>query len=85
MPSPVQANIVALNAVVEDARAGKAGRNFAVVTSEARSLAQRSAAAREIKDLIANSVGRVEAAPPWCSRRGTACGRWSSRLATSLP
>lgn len=76
-----QTNILALNAAVEAARAGEQGRGFAVVASEVRNLALRAAgAAKEIKDLITESVDKVD--------RGTAqaeeAGRTMQEIVSSI-
>ncbi|MGE8704166.1 MAG: methyl-accepting chemotaxis protein [Achromobacter sp.] len=76
-----QTNILALNAAVEAARAGEEGKGFAVVAGEVRSLAQRSAqAAREVKVLIEDSVGKVGAG----ARQAEGAGATMQEIVTAV-
>jgi methyl-accepting chemotaxis protein len=76
-----QTNILALNAAVEAARAGEQGRGFAVVASEVRNLAGRSsAAAKEIKSLITDSVEQVAQGTQLAEKAGETMERMVSSI-----
>jgi len=68
-----QTNLLALNAAIEAARAGEQGRGFAVVAQEVRNLAQRSStAAKEISQLINNSVENISIGTELVNKSGAA-------------
>jgi len=70
-----QTNLLALNAAVEAARAGEQGRGFAVVATEVRALAGRSAmAAKEIKELVSQSIAKVQSGNEVVAQAGRTIG-----------
>ena len=72
----LQTNLLALNASIEAARAGEAGKGFTVVATEVRALAQRSAeAANNIKNLVSNSIEKIEHGADLVQRSGSAFGQ----------
>lgn len=76
-----QTNLLALNASVEAARAGEHGRGFAVVAQEVRNLAGHSArAAKEIKELIENTVSSIDVGVGLVGESGDVLDKISSSI-----
>ncbi len=79
-----QTNLLALNAAVEAARAGEQGRGFAVVAGEVRNLAQRAgSAAKEIENLINETITKVSRGTDLVTRAGNALAEITEAAKTS--
>lgn len=78
-----QTGILSLNAGVEAARAGKAGKGFAIVAQEVRGLANRaSASAQQIKELVDESEKIISNGVEEVSRTGASLGEITKLVKT---